>query len=589
MNTPPPTRRTGKGLVRILLFVGSWAVVAVVAFLWYRSTLGPGDGQPEPLPVREGDTEVVWLFPATSTSAWHELVKAVGKVREVRGLAPSGADLTVERERAFPQETTAVPEVALRLSVGDSGRRLVFRWYKLTSNWNSRDWATALVSPGRPPPFAFIGGSNSNQARELACALRAATDAAGLPEGDRPWLLLTEATADVVNDCPVPFEEELAAEGGGGAGGRVRLNEIYPGRTRRLCFTNRQMAEAVTRFLWNQPDLRPNREPIVAASWNDDSYSRDLVDGFADAIRGQIHREGLRECGGQAGTLVGLWRPPTPWAGLAPLQRAAEHARRWHEPNIITLPIDSSVGEFLLPNQFEERAVQALLVEPADDAAPLTGMPRAQEGPPRQLLVVGGQTRPTRRFLRTLASSAPLLARRIVVASGDVLSFNTVYRDRRVQWPIQELPFPLVFFCHFNPVDRDAGFRPLSELPGWKEPKGEGPRDPWTVARVTTGTEEILLYREIVKTLVREWLDARGGLRGGDRSPLFDDDGNRRPGTGEYVVCVRPRFQDRTAARVLPEATVEVWPARPEGLPWECLERLTVHYGDVISPMAVSP
>jgi hypothetical protein len=37
---------------------------------------------------------------------------------------------------------------------------------------------------------------------------------------------------------------------------------------------------------------------------------------------------------------------------------------------------------------------------------------------------------------------------------------------------------------------------------------------------------------------------------------LFREDGQRRPGTGETVIYLRPRFRGEF---VLPEATIEVW------------------------------
>src|SRR5436190_1329205 len=77
------------------------------------------------------------------------------------------------------------------------GGRLVFRWYKLTSDWKARDWVEALLKR-RPPPLAIIGGSSSDAARELAWQLR--RQGAGLPETERPLLLLTTATADRVTD-----------------------------------------------------------------------------------------------------------------------------------------------------------------------------------------------------------------------------------------------------------------------------------------------------------------------------------------------------------------------------------------------------
>jgi hypothetical protein len=142
-----------------------------------------------------------------------------------------------------------------------------------------------------------------------------------------------------------------------------------------------------------------------------------------------------------------------------------------------------------------------------------------------------------------------------------------------VAWPIQDLPYPLVFFCHHNPVDREAGFRPVGEAP----PPSAG-------GSATTGTEDVLLYEDIIEALtytnappaadaseLRKRLGevclkvegrvgpGPGGVR------LFDEHGGRRSGTGEHVVCLRPKISvevrrgSESVTRVLPQASVEVW------------------------------
>ena len=159
------------------------------------------------------------------------------------------------------------------------------------------------------------------------------------------------------------------------------------------------------------------------------------------------------------------------------------------------------------------------------------------------------------------------------MATGDAVSFNTVYRDRRVTWPIQDLPFPLVFFCHYNPIDADAGFR--AEADGPRETEAAGERD-----MSATGTEDILLDGDIAEALVQAL--TRDGKPPADAAELgervaairrrkarvgydpegvqmFGEDGNRHSGAGEHLVCLRPRFQ---GDRVLPEATIEVWVGR---------------------------
>src|SRR5262249_5575110 len=109
-------------------------------------------------------------------------------------------------------------------------------------------------------------------------------------------------------------------------------------------------------------------------------------------------------------------------------------------------------------------------------------------GPPtphRPLLVITGQSQPSRRLLRDLARSAPDMAGRFVVAMGDAIPFNTIYRDRLVTWPVQDLPFTLGFFCHRKPIEAESGF-----------PVEQAADEPRTRA---SGTEDLLLYRDIVE------------------------------------------------------------------------------------------
>src|SRR5262249_28329414 len=111
----------------------------------------------------------------------------------------------------------------------------------------------------------------------------------------------------------------------------------------------------------------------------------------------------------------------------------------------------------------------------------------------RPLLVLSAQSQPSRRFLRALERGAPALARRFVVAAGDSISFNLVYRDRNVTWPIQDLPFNLVFFCHRNPVDPAADWKPADQAAAGDDlssPPG-------------TATDDLLLYRDIVEAVIQ--------------------------------------------------------------------------------------
>jgi hypothetical protein len=515
------------------------ALVATVLVLWKRTP----EIRTEPLPVKDGEREIVWLDAATSASTWERFVGAV-HVAGTR-LEREHAGLTVDTSNAFPRQTTAVPEIAIALP--NRSTRLVFRWYKLTSNQKSHDWIKALTER-KPPPLAIIGGSTSDVAIELARQLR---DFAKSDE-EAPLLFLTTATADNVlpTDKPVQADEVNP----------VSLNRIYDGRTFRFCFTNQQMADAITDFVWSQNELRPDSDPVYMVSWEDDPYSRDLTSGFYRALR----RPAVEAVARDVASVVPGGFPTTPgnWA-YSQFRYAMQSPPQ---------QIDSSVGGFNRPNRFEAVVAEYLM----DELENLRN-----HGPQRQpLLVLSGQTQPSRRFLQALVRISPLKARRFVVVSGDAIAFNTIYRDRRVAWPIQDLPFSLVVFAHRNPMDAEAGFTQTA-MPQLA-----------AAASSTTGTEDLLLFVDMVEALCgsmyqgnqppanarqlgeRLRLARQVRLRGnavewGDQgTPMFDELGNRYSGMGEHVVWLKPTVNDE---RVKPEATITVWaekPTRKEGSHW---------------------
>lgn len=515
---------------------------AAVVVLWPRSQ------EIRAAPLRDDESEIVWLYPATNAS-WERFVTAVHRAAE--RLQADYPDLEVRSDDGtydtFPRQTTAHPELALTVRHGSA--RLVFRWYKLTADQRADQWVAALLDGSRRPPLAVVGGNSSEQAKEIAASLR---DRAGRVTKP-PLLLLTTATADRV---PV-----------GEAPGDVALNELHRDRTFRFCFTNQQMAGAVTEFVWGREELRPDADPVYVAEWADDAYSVDLTGRFCQA---QARPRAARDVGREW-----AWAAGAPATGAFPLDLAALFGDTARNPTAEI--IDYSVGGFDQPNRWEAPAVKRLM------ETKIAQFPRQR----RPLLVLAApRQEPARRFLRGLARTAPAEARRFVVVTGDALSFNTVYRDRNALWPIQDLPFELVFFCHRNPVDADAGFREESHPPGTTAP--------------ATGTEDLLLYRDIVEALVQavnqggampadgdelgrrlrqaRWHDGRVSFD--DQGPeLFDDSGNRRGGTGEHVVWLRPLVQGE---RVLPQATIEVyeWQDAEAGGSWQPLRALDVDYDE---------
>lgn len=509
-----------------------------------------------PRPVMQGllaledeEDEIVWLYPATNAENWDRFIEAIRRgVERLQGDLPG---LVVQLgPETFPDRSTAVPQLTIRWP--GASRRLVVRWYKLTSDRGIKSWTAALASRKRPP-LAIIGGGSSDLARELAIELD--DQAVKEPSRGRPLLLITTATADRVD----PRE---------GGSPRVDLTRLYPDRTFRFCFTNKQMADAVTQFIWSHDELRPDRDPLYLVEWQDDPYSLDLSRGFVASFQHIISHSAAQQWL-WATTCLSTAGPTGLAGGVLPVPRVGSAGSGL---NMATLPtpqsIESSVGTFALPNRFEARAARFLLMD-LDRYKPQQ----------RRVLVVTGQSQPCRRFLHHLVNSAPRLAQSYVVVTGDAVPFNTIYRDRHLSWPIQELPFSFVFFRHQNPVDAGAGFQANSRHPGGvvevQVPVGTKTAEPFV-----TGTEDLLLFGDIFETLALGYFADESSRDAGQLAdrirrmhyldgyissskegvPLFAADGNRNSGTGEHIVWVQPRIEQREDQyRVLPEAVISIW------------------------------
>ncbi|HEV3142595.1 MAG TPA: hypothetical protein VGZ47_01795, partial [Gemmataceae bacterium] len=420
------------------LWLGLGVVVAAIAVaVAVRRETVAGSGHA--LDVPAGDQEIAWFHTTTNSATWERFVTGVHYAvrQEPR--------LHVDDSRAFLDQTTAVPEIVL--SWQGSDHRLFIRWYKQSSQMKVDDWVRALAERD-PPPLAILGGGSSDRALELAQALARRSQWRGSP----PLMLLTTATANTVyiENQPVPQD----------------LMHVYPERSFRFCFTNRQMAHATLDFVWRMPNLRPqgNSLPSLAAvtqaaagdlwgsagwllaqsefppevfalEWKDDPYSVDLSEQF----RGVFYD-----------------RPDDTFTPLPLWQQAAKD--RSIPP--LCLPIRSSVGGFIRPNEGEANAIDLLLSDP-----PQFPLPRSIPRQPlqRSLLILPAVVQPGRRVLSGLTGSVPFLGRHLVAVSGDSISFNNIYRDADLMWNIRLVPVPLVFFTHQNPVAWDAEAPQLSK------------------------------------------------------------------------------------------------------------------------------
>jgi hypothetical protein len=536
----------------LVMLSAGLAGAAAALVLWPRDA-----DQAQPLPVGVGDQEVVWLNHATNIRDWERFVSAF------RWAKPDGLEVEVDASKAFPRETTEVPE--LRVTIAGRPGRLLFRWYKLTGDLRTRDWVRALLKRD-PPPLAIIGGSSSSSALALARTLKEQARGA-----NAPLFLITQATADIDPSTP----------------SRVPLLDIYPGRTFRFCFSNHQMAMAVTDFVWNRDNLlprtsgpaeaaapaddvlRPDADPAYLMIWQDDPYSEDLADGFMTALRNQAVRSTALD--------ALAWTMPMATGGV-PIDLAGPRRgsflmgegnlpRQWR--------IFHSIGSFNRPNHPEENRADLLLKEMA-----------RHSNQQRPLLVLPATSQPCRRFLRGLRRSAPVTARRFTVVTGDSIEFNKIYRDRTLTWPIQDLPFKLVFFCHRNPVDSTLGFREQDEAGADYDPNH---------GATSSGTEDLLLFIDIVETVVKAGYQNGRLLADADalarnlhqvkwrkRRLLFLTDGNRRSGTGEHVVYLRPPVLQNN--RIAPRAELEVWKRTADSQAgqksWALHRYLAVHYDD---------
>src|SRR5262249_54191524 len=128
---------------------------------------------------------------------------------------------------------------------------------------------------------------------------------------------------------------------------------------------------------------------------------------------------------------------------------------------------------------------------------------------------------------------------------------------------------------------------------GFRTPEEVGDYDP-DHGSPTSGTEDLLLFMDVVETVVGaayrggDLLGSAGELAGRLRPApwktgrqLFTPRGNRRTGTGEHVVYLRPPALKND--RVAPRAELEVWSRAPGDRPgaeraWALARYLTVSY-----------
>lgn len=487
----------------LILFIAV-AGAAISRMEWFR----PPRAGADPLPVPSGDEEIAWLHNPTAFESWENFVWGA-KRAEMAGDGPDG--LIVDDSSAYPTRTTDVPEVVIRRTGSDGNLRI--RWYKVTNQASQEAWVNALARRERPP-IAVMGGWSSDRAKELADAMREANWSA-----QRPLLFIISATADGVlrpaDNYPPGYSPP-------------QLISIYD-RTFRFCFTNKQMAEAVTDYVFTDPTLRPGSVilpglravasaasgiwptlasfsaphgdgsplPAFAIAWEDDDYSIDLSRQFRTEI-------------GKRSGIDGAPRLET---------------------ILDTVPF--SVGRLNRPNAREAAIADQIL---------------KQLPPPgtRSLIVIPTVSAPARRTLRALVQGNPMVGRQLVAVNGDGIGVNTFFRDREFAWPVRSLPIPVVLFTHADPFAWDTpgiGAAPPRDYELVPPPPGG----------VRSSTEDVQHHTRVVRIItaaifpdgtgrIAPSADTLAASLRARKPEFFDEAGNRLSGTGEHVVVLRPPF-----------------------------------------------
>jgi hypothetical protein len=494
----------------ILVLVVVAAGVAATRLDWFT---GSRTGA-VPLPVPAGDEEIAWLHNPTSFESWENFVWGVKRAEMASDSGPDG--LEVDVSGAYPERTTAVPEVVVRRR-GFSGI-LRIRWYKVTDDAGQEAWVRALAARDRPP-VAVLGGWSSDRAKELADAMRDAPWPAR-----KPLLFISQATADEVYRAADSYPAGYVPP---------QLIKLYD-RSFRFCFTNKQMAEAVTDFVFSDPDLRPGPAPDAdapalpgfAIAWEDDDYSVDLSRQF----RTEIARKTAR--------------PGGSWLGMV----------------VDTVPF--SVGRLIRPNAREAAVADQILRQ-----LPAPGS--------RTVLVLPTVSAPARRTLRALVQGNPAVGRQLVALTGDGISVNTFFRDREFAWPVRSLPVPVVLFTHADPFAWDQ--------PGGRPPPRDYGLSPPAPGAVRSSTEDVQHFTRLTRTVAAGLFPEGGSEIVHDPDALaaalrrlkpefFDADGNRRSGTGEHVVVLRPlRGKDAGGDRAPADGVLEVYAREGETGNWSRL------------------
>jgi hypothetical protein len=159
-----------------------------------------------------------------------------------------------------------------------------------------------------------------------------------------------------------------------------------------------------------------------------------------------------------------------------------------------------------------------------------------------------------------------------VAMTGDGISVNTFFRDRDFAWPVRSIPVPVVLFTHADPFAWDVSG-------GSPPPRGYELRPP-EPNQARSSTEDIQHFTRLTRIVasalfpdggreIAHTPDALASSLKGLKPVFFDNEGNRRSGTGEHVVVLRPMPRDSAPHDgVHTDAVLEVYVRQGEDRKW---------------------
>lgn len=528
-------------------------------------------GESQVKPLDDDDQEIALIEPATSIDDWGRLVTAIRMLKaDWARINPDQPELIVSLDNAFPDLTADVSEIVITLDLKPR-KHLRLRWYKISGEHDVASWIRKLHARPRQP-LAIVGGGTSDRAVRLALALR---DTYPDPAQPSPALLITTATA------------EKTSRGN-------PLIDLYARRTFRLAFTNQIIVESLLQFVHDTPGLGTHKatDPRVLAS------AVTCMIGAGDFVSAAAILRGYPEL--QPYTMHAVsWQDERYSLDMTDLFEHEFKKRFPLSEFFLDANIRSGVGEFFQPAPQEQGAVGTFL---------------ARQSPvsPNSFLVLPTGTVRMRRFLINLRQRSPQDARNLIILNGDAVAFHAVYRDRNVMWNILDLPYSLLFFSHRDPINASAGFT-------WnKDDRIEAVNA--FPQRTTTGTHDVLLYRDLFETLIYAAFDqgrlvadshrmrdrlhttcwyvppldrakqdparvCNTQVHPGRHRPFFDASGNRQRHTGEHIIWVKPNFTDD---RVDLTSRITIWTIHPDRDAWLLVESHDAIYNQT-RPEEIAP